>query len=62
MRINFYGLKAIYLHEMDRFMRTLGQSLLSPVISTSLYFIVFGSVIGGYVQKTKQCKCKRYKN
>ena len=51
MRINFYGLKAIYLHEMDRFRRTLGQSLLSPVISTSLYFIVFGSVIGGYVQK-----------
>ncbi len=51
MKINFYGLKAIYLHEMDRFRRTLGQSLLSPVISTSLYFIVFGSVIGGYVQK-----------
>ena len=50
MKINFYGLKAIYLHEMDRFRRTLGQSLLSPVISTSLYFIVFGSVIGGYVQ------------
>jgi len=35
---------------MDRFRRTLGQSLISPVISTSLYFIVFGSVIGGYVQ------------
>jgi ABC-2 type transport system permease protein len=35
---------------MDRFRRTLAQSLLSPVISTSLYFIVFGSVIGGYVQ------------
>ena len=51
MKINLYGLKAIYLHEMDRFRRTLGQSLLSPVISTSLYFIVFGSVIGGYVQK-----------
>ena len=50
MRINFYGLKAIYLHEMDRFRRTLTQSLLSPVISTCLYFIVFGSVIGGYVQ------------
>ena len=50
MKFNFYGLKAIYLHEMDRFRRTLGQSLLSPVISTSLYFIVFGSVIGGYVQ------------
>ena len=51
MKINYYGFKAIYFHEMDRFRRTLGQSLLSPVISTSLYFIVFGSVIGGYVQK-----------
>ncbi len=50
MKINYYGLKSIYLHEMDRFLRTLGQSLLSPVISTSLYFIVFGSVIGSYVQ------------
>ncbi len=50
MKINFYGLKSIYLHEMDRFRRTLGQSLLSPVISTSLYFIVFGSVIGSYIQ------------
>jgi ABC-2 type transport system permease protein len=36
---------------MDRFRRTLTQSLLSPVISTSLYFVVFGSVIGSYVQK-----------
>ena len=50
MRINFYALKAIYLHEMDRFRRTLMQSILSPVLSTSLYFIVFGSVIGGYVK------------
>ena len=51
MKSNFQALKAIYLHEMDRFRRTLAQSLLSPVLSTSLYFIVFGSVIGGYVQK-----------
>ncbi len=50
MKFNYYGFKAIYFHEMDRFRRTLGQSLLSPVISTSLYFIVFGSVIGSYVQ------------
>ena len=50
MKFNYYGLKAIYLHEMDRFRRTLGQSLLSPVISTCLYFIVFGSVIGNYVE------------
>ena len=51
MKSNFQALRAIYLHEMDRFRRTLAQSLLSPVLSTSLYFIVFGSVIGGYVQK-----------
>ena len=50
MKINYYGFKAIYLHEMNRFRRTLGQSLLWPVISTSLYFVVFGSVIGGYIQ------------
>ncbi len=49
MKFNYQAFKAIYLHEMDRFKRTLGQSLLSPVLSTSLYFIVFGSVIGGYV-------------
>ena len=51
MKFNYYGFKAIYLHEMNRFRRTLGQSLLSPVISTSLYFVVFGSVIGSYIQK-----------
>ena len=51
MKINQQAIKAIYFHEMDRFRRTLGQSLVSPVLSTSLYFIVFGSVIGGYVQK-----------
>ena len=51
MKFNYYGFKAIYFHEMNRFLRTVGQSLLSPVISTSLYFVVFGSVIGGYIQK-----------
>ena len=50
MQFNYIAFKSIYLHEMDRFKRTLGQSLISPVISTCLYFIVFGSVIGGYVQ------------
>ena len=50
MKLNYLACRAIYLHEMDRFRRTLMQSLLSPVISTSLYFIVFGSVIGGYVE------------
>ena len=51
MKFNYYGFKAIYFHEMNRFIRTVGQSILSPVISTSLYFVVFGSVIGGYIEK-----------
>jgi ABC-2 type transport system permease protein len=44
--MNLYGMKAIYLFEMARFWRTLMQSIASPVLSTSLYFIVFGSAIG----------------
>ena len=47
--MNWYGLRAIYFHEMDRMKRTLFQSLISPVISTSLYFIVFGSAIGSRI-------------
>lgn len=46
MRINWRGIAAIYRFEMARFMRTLGQSLLTPVITTSLYFVVFGAAIG----------------
>ncbi len=45
--MNFYAIKAIYIFEMSRTWRTLLQSIASPVISTSLYFIVFGSAIGG---------------
>jgi ABC-2 type transport system permease protein len=44
--MNWYGVHAIYRFEMARWLRTLGQSLFSPVLSTSLYFIVFGSAIG----------------
>lgn len=44
--MNLYAIKAIYRFEMARFFRTLFQSIASPVISTSLYFIVFGSAIG----------------
>jgi ABC-2 type transport system permease protein len=44
--MNFYAIKAIYIFEMSRTWRTLLQSIASPVISTSLYFIVFGSAIG----------------
>ena len=44
--MNWYGVKAIYYFEMARSLRTLMQSLASPVLSTSLYFVVFGSAIG----------------
>ena len=44
--MNFYPIKAIYLFELARTWRTLLQSIATPVISTSLYFIVFGSAIG----------------
>jgi ABC-2 type transport system permease protein len=44
--MNFYAIQAIYKFEMARTFRTLIQSIVSPVLSTSLYFIVFGSAIG----------------
>jgi ABC-2 type transport system permease protein len=43
--MNHYAVSALYRFEMARWFRTLGQSLATPVISTSLYFIVFGSAI-----------------
>lgn len=44
--MNVYAIKAIYLFEMARTWRTLLQSIATPVLSTSLYFIVFGAAIG----------------
>ncbi len=44
--MNIQAIKSIYNYEMARAFRTLGQSIASPVISTALYFIVFGSAIG----------------
>lgn len=48
--MNIRGIRAIYAFEMGRTLRTLGQSIASPVISTVLYFIVFGSAIGSRMQ------------
>lgn len=53
MNFNRYGVLAIYRFELSRFRRTLWQSLVTPVITTALYFIVFGSAIGhrmGHIQ------------
>jgi ABC-2 type transport system permease protein len=44
--MNTYAIRAIYRFELARWARTLVQSVLSPVISTSLYFVVFGAAIG----------------
>jgi ABC-2 type transport system permease protein len=48
--MNLHAIKAIYRFELARWFRTLAQSILAPVISTSLYFVVFGSAIGSRMQ------------
>lgn len=49
--MNLHAIRAIYIFEMSRTLRTLLQSIASPVISTSLYFIVFGSAIGSRMER-----------
>jgi len=48
--MNFHAIRAIYLFELARTWRTLLQSIATPVISTSLYFVVFGSAIGSRME------------
>ncbi|MBW6523955.1 ABC transporter permease [Sphingomonas sp. RHCKR47] len=50
MTLNLHGIWAIYRFEMARSLRTLWQSLVGPVLTTSLYFIVFGGAIGSRMQ------------
>lgn len=49
--MNVYAVRALYKFEMARMKRTLVQSVISPVISTSLYFVVFGSAIGSRITR-----------
>ena len=49
--INYLAIKAIYFHEMNRTKRTILQSIISPILSTSLYFIIFGSAIGSRIKE-----------
>ena len=51
--MNFQAVRAIYVYEMARFFRTLMQSFLSPVLSTSLYFVVFGAAIGSRIEQVE---------
>ena len=51
--MNLHAIAAIYRFEMARFFRTIWQSAVSPVLSTSLYFIVFGAAIGSRMQEVE---------
>ena len=51
--MNLYGIWAIYRQEMARTFRTIMQSILAPVLSTSLYFVVFGAAIGNRMQEVE---------
>jgi len=54
--VNWHAVRAIYSFEMARTFRTLLQSIASPVISTSLYFVVFGSAIGSRMNEIEGVK------
>lgn len=47
--MNIHGLRAIYMFEMARTGRTIFQSIVSPVVTTTLYFVVFGAAIGSRI-------------
>ena len=51
--MNWYAVGAIYRFEMARTFRTIAQSIISPVISTSLYFVVFGTAIGSRIESVE---------
>ena len=51
--MNYYAIKAIYTFEMARWWRTVTQSIVSPVVSTSLYFVVFGAAIGSRIESVE---------
>ncbi|WP_306005739.1 ABC transporter permease [Aquicoccus porphyridii] len=51
--MNWQAVGAIYRYEMARFFRTIAQSFLSPVLSTSLYFVVFGTAIGSRINEVE---------
>ncbi|MBX9616096.1 MAG: ABC transporter permease [Caulobacteraceae bacterium] len=51
MTVNGWGVWALYRFEMARFRRTIFGSLVTPVITTALYFVVFGSAIGGRMEE-----------
>ena len=51
--MNWQAIRAIYVFEMARTFRTIWQSIVSPVVSTALYFVVFGAAIGSRIQEVE---------
>ena len=51
--MNWAAIRAIYIFEMARFFRTIAQSLISPVLSTSRYVVVFGAAIGSRIDQVE---------
>ena len=51
--MNTHAIRAIYTFEMARTWRTITQSIISPVLSTALYFVVFGSAIGSRIAQVE---------
>ncbi len=54
--MNFHAIKAIYRFEMARMFRTVVQSIVAPVLSTSLYFVIFGAAIGSRITEIERCR------
>ena len=50
MKSNLIGIWTIYLKEMSRTSRVIGQTIISPVITTTLYFVVFGAAVGSKIE------------
>ena len=57
--MNLTAVASIYRFEMARFFRTMAQSIVSPVLSTSLYFVVFGTAIGSRIESVEGRQLRR---
>jgi ABC-2 type transport system permease protein len=51
--MNWHAVRAIFIFEINRTLRSLGQSVISPVLTTVLYFVVFGAAIGGRIESVE---------
>lgn len=59
-KINYIGLWTVFRYEFERTLRVLGQTVVSPVVSTSLYFIVFGAALGSTISEIEGVSYSAY--